>query len=81
MAKCLATTKYADHPWRMRFETWADKSCHAIGFDTGTKRDTTLCTCGWNGTPYWDGVNLAWAEWYRHVMAASVEANRSSVWE
>ncbi len=33
--------------------------------------DQAKCSCGWTGTGFWDGADLAQAEWYGHVVDAT----------
>ncbi len=33
--------------------------------------DQAKCSCGWVGTGFWDGADLAQAQWYQHVVDAA----------
>lgn len=78
MATRSIATVYTDQLQRTKFEVWAACSYYAVFIDMVTESDRAFCFCGWTGTPYWDGAGLAWMEWYRHVTATAVVANKVS---
>jgi hypothetical protein len=67
MACKVDTSNYLDQEAKTRFESEAASLGHKISIDGVTMDDMSTCSCGWKGTPYWDGKDLAWTEWKKHV--------------
>ena len=53
------------------FDT-AAKACGHVMRNSGTGHsDQAQCSCGWPGTPFFDGDDLARAQWQGHVRQVS----------
>lgn len=39
--------------------------------------DRCVCLCGWQGTWFWDGEDLAWDEWAEHAKQAIETGQRT----
>ncbi len=40
---------------------------HTQKIEGATMDDTCVCTCGWRSRTYWDGDDLAYQEWVKHI--------------
>jgi len=45
---------------------------HTLTISGVTMDDTPECSCGWKGCGYWDGADLAYAEWLWHLLGEGV---------
>lgn len=53
------------------FEQQAATFGHHLTITGATMDDQANCSCGWHGTAFWDGRDLARAEWEQHVATVS----------
>ncbi len=62
---------------RERLEQAFDKNAGQLGHRPQSIGDGIFdqlqCSCGWLGDSFWDGADLARAQWVRHVEAASAD--------
>lgn len=68
----LVNPSYFDSKNRREFEENAKVLGHTVSIKGVTQDDTAHCSCGWKGSPYWDGSNLAFNEWCNHVQSVRV---------
>ena len=40
---------------------------HTQKIEGVTMDDTCVCSCGWKSNTYWDGNDLAYADWVTHI--------------
>lgn len=45
----------------------AAKPEHAFTIEGVTMDDTLVCACGWKSQTYWDGDDLAYSDWLKHL--------------
>ena len=60
---------YFDQAGKAALEENAAALGHVVTIAGVTQDDTARCSCGWEGTPYWDGADLAWSEWQKHFLS------------
>lgn len=68
----LGQRTYRNTNKRKQFESFAEDGGHYVYIDTKHQGDKSFCSCGWSGTPFHDGVHLAWVEWRAHVIKSKV---------